>query len=67
MLQVAPLTWDDLEGRERLAALGSFELIVGSDVTYRPECLSHSGPKWHDFPYFPWFFHVFHGFLLGFP
>lgn len=39
-LQVAPLKWGDKEALEQLAALGRFDMIVGSDVTYRPECLS---------------------------
>ena len=38
-LQVAPLKWGDAAALEQLTAMGSFEMLVGSDVTYRPECL----------------------------
>lgn len=39
-LQVAPFKWGDAQALEQLVALGTFDMIVGSDVTYRPECLS---------------------------
>eukprot|EP00933_Yihiella_yeosuensis_P004759 TRINITY_DN109170_c0_g1_i1.p1 TRINITY_DN109170_c0_g1~~TRINITY_DN109170_c0_g1_i1.p1 ORF type:complete len:583 (+),score=153.20 TRINITY_DN109170_c0_g1_i1:36-1751(+) len=34
--QVSPVRWGD---SEQLEALGTFDLVVGSDVTYRPDCL----------------------------
>ncbi|CAJ1405212.1 unnamed protein product [Effrenium voratum] len=40
-LQVAPLKWGDEEALEHIAALGKFDLVVGSDVTYRPDCLGN--------------------------
>ena len=46
-LQVAPLKWGDAAALEQLAAMGSFEMLVGSDVTYRPECLG-SLARWWD-------------------
>jgi len=44
-LQVAPLKWGDAAALEQLTAMGSFEMLVGSDVTYRPECLGTSAQK----------------------
>ncbi|CAE7857617.1 EEF1AKMT3 [Symbiodinium sp. KB8] len=35
-LQVAPLTWGD---QEQMEVLGTFEMVVGSDVSYRPQCI----------------------------
>eukprot|EP00930_Biecheleria_cincta_P035152 TRINITY_DN24205_c0_g2_i1.p1 TRINITY_DN24205_c0_g2~~TRINITY_DN24205_c0_g2_i1.p1 ORF type:complete len:557 (+),score=125.29 TRINITY_DN24205_c0_g2_i1:121-1671(+) len=34
--QAVPLSWGD---EEQMGTLGSFDLVVGSDVTYRPDCL----------------------------
>eukprot|EP00441_Pelagodinium_beii_P006477 CAMPEP_0197699954 /NCGR_PEP_ID=MMETSP1338-20131121/121313_1 /TAXON_ID=43686 ORGANISM="Pelagodinium beii, Strain RCC1491" /NCGR_SAMPLE_ID=MMETSP1338 /ASSEMBLY_ACC=CAM_ASM_000754 /LENGTH=561 /DNA_ID=CAMNT_0043283507 /DNA_START=56 /DNA_END=1741 /DNA_ORIENTATION=- len=36
--QVAPLVWGDAEHIHMLGT-GTFDLIIGSDVTYRPDCL----------------------------
>lgn len=35
--QVVPLSWGN---EEQMGTLGSFDLVVGSDVTYRPDCLT---------------------------
>jgi len=40
-----PLRWGN---REDLKALGSFDLVVGSDVTYRPDCMDDLLASVHD-------------------